>query len=383
MKKLFSLVLAVMLIVSLVGCADLETADPAAVSDAGGQTQNAENGGTAAREETSDDFIVGFMFDGYIDDAGWNYEHNKAREAIEAAGIQTIYKENVPQTQDCEKVMQDFINQGAKVIYGTSFGFMEYMDEMAKQYPEVMFLHCGGYLNEDNLYNYQGRQYESRFLTGIVAASVSKTGKIGYVGGYEIAQVIRGINAFTLGAQLVNPDIEVQVAWTHTWDDAAVEKVAGQTLIDNGCDVITCHETTSASLMPAEENPDVYAIGYTTDVSALLPTSYLTSSAFNWAAFCEPAALALKNGTWEKGDYWGGLADNMVYLTPYSDIVPQEAINLVEEYQAKIIDGSYDIFAGPIYGQDGSIVVEDGATLTDEDLMNMMYFVKGVVGKIE
>ena len=302
---------------------------------------------------------------------------------MEDAGIKTIYKENVPTTQDSEKVMQDFINQGADVVIGCSFGYMDYLDEMAKQYPDVTFLHCGGYVNEDNYYDFLGRQYESRFLAGIVAGATSKTGKLGYVAAYEMPEVIRQINAYTLGAQLVNPDIEVQVAWTHTWDDASVEKEAGQTLINSGCDILTCHETTSASLMPAEENPDVYAIGYTTDVSGLLPTSYLTSSAFNWGAYYVPTLTAIKDGTWTKGNYWGGLADGTVTLTDYSDKVPEEARTLVEEYKQKIIDGSYNIFEGPIYGQDGSIVVEDGTTLTDEDLTSMMYFVKGVVGKIE
>ena len=386
-KKLLCMVVSAAAIISLTGCADLEpaalqTSAPSAESSTEAPS-GTENKTAEADTEGGGKVIAGFLFDGYIDDAGWNFEHNKGRLAVEEAGIKTIYKENVPQTQDCEKVMQDFINQGAAIIFGTSFGFMEYMDEMALKYPEVTFLHCGGYLNEDNYYNYQGRQYESRFLSGIIAASVSKTGKIGYVGGYEIAQVIRGINAFTLGAQLVNPDIEVQVAWTHTWDDAAVEKAAGQTLIDNGCDVLTCHETTSASLMPAEENPDVYAIGFTTDVSELLPTSYLTSSAFNWAAYCKPTAEAIAAGTWEKANYWGGLGDGTVYLTPYSEAVPREAADLAEEYKNKIIDGSYHIFEGPILGQDGSMMVEEGQILTDEELNNMMYFVKGVTGSIE
>ena len=260
---------------------------------------------------------------------------------------------------------------------------MEYMDKEAQAYPDVTFLHCGGYLNEENFYNFLGRQYESRFLSGIVAASTSKTGKLGYVASYEMAEVIRQINAFTLGAQIVNPDIEVEVVWTHTWDDASIETQAGQTLIDDGCDVLTCHETTSASLLPAENYDDVYVVGYTTDISSLCPTSYLTSSAFDWGSYFVPTCTAIKEGTWEGQDCWWGLKEGVVCLTDYSDAVPQSAKDLVEEYQAKIIDGSYQIFAGPIYGQDGSVVVEDGTVLTDEDLENMLYFVKGVSGKIE
>lgn len=379
-KKILSAVLAVMMVVGMAGCSDLEATDSA--SGGTDSTPAAASAGTT-EAAAGDEFLVGFLFDSYVDDAGWGYEHNRGREALEDAGVKTVYKENVPTTQDCEKVMVDFINQGADVIIGCSFGYMDYMDEVALQYPDVTFLHCGGYVNEDNYYDFLGRQYESRFLTGIVAASVTQTGKLGYVAAYEMPEVIRQINAFTLGAQIVNPDIEVDVVWTHTWDDSSVEKEAGRTLIDGGCDILTCHETTSASLLVAEEYDDVYAIGYTTDISGLVPTSYLTSSAFNWGAYYVPTCLAIKDGTWEPGNAWLGLADGMVCLTDYSDAVPQEAIDLVDEYKEKIIDGSYQIFEGPLYGQDGSVVVEDGTVLTDDDLTSMSYFVKGVVGTIE
>ena len=374
-KKILSLLTCMVMIVCLVGCGgSLE-------SKSGNLTKQAD----ASTGDTSgdDEFTVAFMLDSYIDDAGWGYEFGRGMEKLNDAGMKTIYKENVPTTEDCEKVMNDFINQGADVIIGSSFGFMEYMDQEAQANPDVTFLHCGGYLNEENFYNFLGRQYETRFLSGIVAASTSKTGKIGYVASYEMAEVIRQINAFTLGAQIVNPDIEVDVVWTHTWDDASIETQAGQTLIDDGCDVLTCHETTSASLLPAENNENVHVIGYTTDISKLCPTSYLTSSAFDWGSYFVPTCEAIKDGTWEGGDCWWGLKEGVVQLTDYSDAVPQSAKDLVEEYKAKIIDGTYDIFAGPIYGQDGSVVVEDGSVLTDEDLENMLYFVKGVSGKIE
>ncbi len=379
MKKVAVAMLSIIMVCGVIGCANLE--DPTNVETV--VEESAVEEATVEETATEDEFIVGFLYDSYADDAGWGYEHNLGRLALEEAGIKTIYKESVPTTQDSEKVMQDFINQGADVIIGCSFGFMDYLDEMALQYPDLTFLHCGGYKNEENFYNYLGRQYESRFLSGIVAASVSQTNKLGYVAAYEMPEVIRQINAFTLGAQLVNPDIEVEVVWTHTWNDASIEKAAGQTLIDSGCDVLTCHETTSASLMPAEETEGVYAIGYTTDISELLPTSYLTSSAFNWGAYYVPTLTAIKEGTWEKGNAWLGLAEGMVELTPYSEVVPASAIALVEEYQENIINESYQIFAGPIYGQDGEIVVEEGITLTDEDLSNMMYFVNGVIGNIE
>lgn len=397
-RKMIAAVMAAAMI--LAGCGSLENTpaargagaaaggtSAAAVSgtsgsaEAGGDSASSTDGGTSSSSD--DDFVVAFMFDSYIDDGCWGKEHNRGRLAVEDEGIKTIYKESVPTTEDCEKVMQDFINQGADVIIGTSFGFMDYMDDMAKKNPDVIFLHCGGYENEDNFYNYLGRQYESRFLTGIVAGAVTKTNKLGYVAAYEMPEVIRQINAYTLGAQISNPDIEVDVSWTHTWDDASVETAAAQTLIDGGCDVLTCHETTTASLMPTENYDNVYAIGYTTDLSEQLPDSYLTSSGANWGAYYAPTCEAIKDGTWERANYWGGLKDGAVEVTKYSDKVPQEVQDTVADYEKKIIDGSYQIFAGPITGQDGSTVVADGTTLTDEDLTSMMYFVKGVNGTIE
>lgn len=369
-KKIAGMLVFMTMLVSLTGCGG-ELESTVATTE------------SATKAAESDEFVVAFMLDSYLDDAGWGYEFGRGMDALEEAGIKTVYKENVPTTGDCEKVMTDFINQGADVIIGSSFGFMEYMDTQAVAHPEVTFLHCGGYLHEDNFYNFLGRQYETRFLSGIVAASVSETGKLGYVASYEMAEVIRQVNAFTLGAQLVNPDIEVEVVWTHTWDDASIETQAGQTLIDDGCDVLTCHETTSASLLPAENHENVYVIGYTTDISKLCPTSYLTSSAFNWGAYFVPTCEAIRDNSWEGEDCWWGLKEGMVCLTDYSDAVPQEAKDLVEEYRKKIIDGSYNIFEGPIMAQDGSMAVEDGVVLGDDDLENMLYFVKGVSGTIE
>jgi basic membrane protein A and related proteins len=366
-------------IARLAGCAVCIAAVTAGFSGCRGKTETAQ---VSAEQNSSDSFIVGFVFDGYINDGGWCYEQNRGRVAAEAAGIKTIYKENVPATQECVKVIDDLINQGAKVIVGTTFGFMDYMLKAAAAHPDVIFLHCGGYKNSANLYTYLGRQYQSRFLCGLIAGSETKTGKLGYIAAFSIPEVVRGINAYTLGAQIANPDVQVIVRWTHTWYDPSIEKEAGKSLLDEGCDILTEHESTAASLEPAEEN-GLMTIGYTTDMSKTLPKSYLTSSGYNWASFFVPAFKAMKAGTWEKANFWGGLETGVPVLPSYSDRVTDAGKQLVSEYTGKITGGSYKVFQGPVYDQEGKIRIPEGTAAGDGDLLSMNYFVRGVVGKVE
>jgi basic membrane protein A and related proteins len=333
-------------------------------------------------QSAADSFIVGFVFDGYINDGGWCYEQNKGRLAAEAAGIKTIYKENVPATQECVKVIDDLINQGAKVIVGTTFGFMDYMLKAAAAHPDVIFLHCGGYKNSENLHTYLGRQYQSRFLCGLIAGSETKTGKLGYIAAFSIPEVVSGINAYALGAQTVNPKVQVIVRWTHTWYDPSIEKEAGKALLDEGCDILTEHESTAASLEPAEEK-GLMSIGYTTDMSKQLPKSYLTSSGYDWASYFVPTFKAIKTGTWKKADFWGGLETGVPVLPSYSDRVTDTGKQLVTEYTKKIIDGSYKVFQGPVYDQNGKLLISEGSAESDTDILSMNYLVQGVVGKIE
>ena len=337
---------------------------------------------SAPSDNENKEVVVGFVFDGYIDDGAWCQEHNKGRIALEEAGFKTVYKENVPQSQECEKVMKDLINQGANVIVGTTFGFMDYMVKVAKEYPDVQFLHCGGYIQSDNMHNFLGRQYQTRFLAGLIAGTETKTDEIGYVAAFEIPEVIRGINAFTLGARVANPEAKVNVRWTHTWYDPAIEKEAGQALLDEGCDILTAHESTAASLMPAEEK-GAFTIGYPADFSGVLPKSYLTSSSYDWANFYVPTVTAIQERTWDKQDFWGGLETGVPVLSAFSSNVSEASKALVAEYEARIKEGSYDIFAGPIFGQNGELVVEEGATLSDADLQSITVFVEGVVGNIQ
>lgn len=383
MKKLFALALALMMCVALFaacGGGGEPAADPASTpADAGGDagsTAPADDGAAADGE-----FTVAFLYNNFVDDGAWTFEQEKARLALEEKGFNTLYKENVPEAEDSVKVMNDFIAQGANVIIGGSFGYMDYMHKVAAENPDVMFLHLSGYESKDNLYNFMGRSYQTRFLSGLIAGTETTTNKLGYVAAYEIPEVVRQINAFTLGAQLANPDVEVHVIWTHTWYDPSVEKEAGKALIDLGCDVLTEHEAVPTSLEAAEE-AGALSIGYPSDIAEVLPNSNLTAITFDWAKYYVPVCEAIRDGTWTPGDTWDGLETGLVKLAPLSDKVSAESRALVDEYTQKIIDGEYFVFEGPVIAQDGSEKIAAGAHASDEELMSMDYFVKGVVGDL-
>lgn len=364
MKKSLVMLLLVALVMSLfVGCA---APAPAATPEA-----------------PKSDLTVGFIYVGPIGDGGWSFAHNEGRLYLEKElGVKTLYKESVPETQECEKAIKDMIDGGATVIFATSFGFMDYVEKVAKEYPNVTFLHCSGYKSGDNFANYFGRMYEARYLSGIVAGMKSESNKIGYVAAFSIPEVVRGINAFTLGVKSVNPEATVDVVWTHTWYDPAKEKEAALSLIDLGCDVIAQHQDTAGPQQAAEER-GVFAIGYNTPSLEKAPNAYLTAPVWNWGPYYVDQVQKIIDKTWKSENYWGPMATGIVKLDTLSKNAPEGAQAKVDEAQKKILDGSLHPFAGPIKNQAGEVVVPEGTTMTDEEMLNFMWFVEGVNGTIE
>ncbi|SHK40271.1 BMP family ABC transporter substrate-binding protein [Paramaledivibacter caminithermalis] len=343
--------------------------------------------GKEAAEKTAskgdNDFKVGFIYVGPIGDGGWSYSHNEGRLYLEnELGVETIYRESVPEGQEVEKVMNDMIDQGAKVIFATSFGYMDYVEKVSKEHPEVKFLHCSGYKTTENMSNYFGRMYEPRYLAGIVAGLKTKSNKIGYVAAFEIPEVIRGINAFTLGVRSINPDAKVIVRWTHTWYDPAKEKEAAKSLLDEGADVIAQHQDTAGPQQAAEE-AGAYSIGYNTDSFDKAPKSYMTAPIWNWGPYYVEQVKAAMEGNWKSHSYWGGMKEQIVKLAPLSENAPEKATEKVKEAEEKILNGNLNVFTGPIKNQEGKIVVEEGKILTDSEMLSMDWFVEGVEGKIE
>ncbi len=329
------------------------------------------------------DVKMGFIYIGPVGDGGWTYEHDKGRLFLEKElGVKTIYKENCPEGPEVKEIMRNMIDQGCNIIAATSFGYMDYMEEIAQDYPEVKFLHCSGYKQSENMANYFGRIYEPRYLSGIVAGMKTESKKIGYVAAFEIPEVVRGINAFTLGVQSICPDAQVIVRWTHTWYDPAKEKAAAIALLDEGCDVIAQHQDTAGPQQAAEERGK-WAIGYDSDMSKMAPKSNMTSPIWNWGPYYVAQARMVLDGTWKSSAYWGGMKDDIVRLAPLTAIAPEGAQAKVDEAKQKILDGSLFVFAGPIQDQEGKVRVPEGTSMTDKEMLSFNWFVKGVVGTLK
>lgn len=379
MKKIIALLLTLTLVFSLAGCTQNTTTPEDTTTPNDTTTQDDSTATTISPE----DMVVGFIYVGPIGDGGFTYAHDQGRLYLEEQlGVKTIYKESVPETQEVEQEIRNMVDQGAKVIFATSYGYMDYVAESAKEFPEVTFFHCSGYLTADNMSNYFGRIYQARYLSGIVAGMKTKTNKIGYVAAYPIPECIRGINAFTLGVQSVNPDAVVKVVWTSTWYDPEKEKGAAISLLDDGADVVTQHQDTAGVQQAAEER-GAYSIGYNTDMSAMAPNAYMTAPVWNWGPYYVEQVQAVMDGTYKSDSFWGGLAEGTVDLAPLTDNAPKKAQAPVDEAKAKILDGSLYIFEGPLYDQEGNLKVEDGVKMTDEEMLSMMWFVKGVEGTTE
>lgn len=327
---------------------------------------------------------VGFLLSGPVTDGGYNYAQDLGRKYLEKeTGVETIYKESVPEeTSQVQKVTEDMINQGATVIVGASFGFMDGIQAEAKKHPDIKFLHAGGYKQETNMSNYFGREYEARYLSGIVAGMKTKSNKIGFVGAFPIPEVIRGINAFTLGARSVNPNATVKVVWTNTWYDPAKEKEAAKALIAQGIDVVGQHQNTPG-VQEAAEDAGVFSVGYNTDMSKYAPKANLTSDVFNWGVYYVQQIKEIQAGTWKSSSYWGGIKDGIVDIAPLTANAPQGAKEKVDAVKADIVSGKNKIFQGPIKDQKGTVKIQQGSSLTDEQIKSMDWFVEGVDGTIQ
>lgn len=331
---------------------------------------------------------VGFIYVGPVGDGGYTYAHDQGRKYLEKElGIETTYKENIPEEiSKVEECCKSFIDEGCNVIIGTSFGFMDGMEKVSKEYPDVKFMHCSGFKTTDNMSNYFGRIHQAEYLAGIVAGMKTKTNKIGFVGAYSIPEVVRNINAFTLGAQSVNKDVKVIVTWTHTWYDPAKESEAAKYLLnEKGVDVIMQHQDTAGPQQAAEAK-GAASIGYNTDMSSMAPKANMTSVIWNWGPFYVDQIKAIQNGTWKAESLWPGMtndANSIVNLAPLTANAPAGAKEKVDAAKADIVSGKNKIFVGPLKDNTGAVKVAAGAEMTDKDLLGFDWLVEGVEGKIE
>jgi basic membrane protein A len=325
-----------------------------------------------------------FIYVGPVGDAGWTYAHDQGRqEAAAETGVETAFVETVPEgTADFGNYVRDFIDQGFNVIFGTSFGYMDDMEALAEEFPDVVFDHVSGYkANGTNFGNSFGRMYEPRYLSGMVAGSATSSNLIGYVAAFPIPEVIRGINAFTLGVLETNPDAQVEVVWTSTWFDPVVEGDSAQALLDKGADVIAMHQDSTAAGEKAEAAGARW-VAYNSDMSAHAPAAHLTAPVWNWGPRYAEIIGQATSGTYEGGYYWGSMADGVVDLAPIAADVDSAVKAAVAERKQQIIDSTFHPFQGPINAQDGSLYVAAGDVLDDGTMLSMDVFVEGVVGSL-
>jgi basic membrane protein A len=345
--------------------------------------------GVAAQDATpaGEPIKVAFVYVGPVGDLGWTYAHDQARLALEEAipNVETAYQENVPENPaDAERVIRQFAQDGYDVIFTTSFGYMDPTINVAQDFPDTTFIHISGFKTADNVGTGFGKIEEPRFVSGQLAGMMTESNQIGYVAAFPIPEVIRGINAFTLGVREVNPEATVRVVWTNTWFDPAKERQAAEALLDGGADVIAQHQDTAGPQQAAEDR-GLYGVGYNADMAPLAPGAVLTSAIWNWAPYYIDIVESVMNGTWESEQYWGGWQDGVVDMAPIADFVPDDIRTAIEEEVARFKSGEetiYTIFTGPIADQTGEIRVPEGQAMTDEELLSMNWFVEGVEGEI-
>ena len=319
-----------------------------------------------------------------IGDAGWTHQHDLGRKQMETAlagKVTTKYVENVAEGADAERVIRELAQSGCKVVFATSFGYMNYMEKVSKQFPKVIFMHATGYKTGPNFGIYNARFYEGRYLNGVIAGRMTKSNFLGYVAAFPIPEVLQGINAFARGARSVNPKAEVRVIWVNSWFDPGKERDAANTLISQGADIVTHHTDSTAVVQTAEEKGK-YAFGYHSDMSKYGPKAQLTATTHVWGDFYAKTVNDAIGGTWKTTNVWGGMKDGMIKLAPLNPVIPADVKALVAKQEGEIIAGKLHPFAGPVVDQDGKTRVPAGKVMTDDELGKMDYYVEGVASKL-
>ena len=375
LSKLLILVLALMTVLSLTGCnqpapAPTPTPDPKPVE-------------TGFKPVAKKDLKVGIIYIGSATDKGWTYSHDQGMLAMQATleldDSQVIKKEFITEDSACETALRELVEAGCQIIFANSWGYMDYMEEMAEEYPNIIFSHCSGYKNNDvNFNNYFGAINDARYLSGIAAGLKTKTNKIGYVGAYKNPEVISGANAFALGVASVNPDAEILFTETQTWFNPDLEKSAAISLLDKGCDVIAQHQDTTMPQIAAQER-GVFSIGYHVDMTEDAPAAHLTAPVWDWSGFYTDSVQKVMEGKWTPDNYYGDMEDGLVNLSPLTENCAAGTEEKVNAAKAAILDGSLVVFTGPITDNEGKVAVADKVVLDREGIDSMMWFVSNII----
>ena len=337
--------------------------------------------GTAQADEP---LKVGFIYVGPVGDAGWTYAHDQGRKALEkefGSRVQTTFVESVPEGADTERVLRQLVANGNKVIFTTSFGYMNATVKVAQSTPNVIFEHATGYKTGKNLGVYEARFYEGAYLLGVIAGKMTKSNTLGFIASFPIPEVIRNINAYTQGARSVNPKVKTKVIWVNSWYDPAKERQAAETLIAQGADML-CQNTDSPAVVQVAQEKGVYAFGWDSDMSKFAPKAQLTANTNNWGVFYIATIKKVLDGTWKPEVVKWGLKENLVVMTPLNPAVTPDASKAFEEKKKAMIEGKLAPFDGPVKDQSGAVKIAAGSTMPLDQLMSLNWYVEGVDGSI-
>ena len=359
---------------ALLGCGKKEEAAPAAPAPA-----------AAASAPKAEPLKIAFAYVGPVGDGGWSFAHDNGRKAIEKEfgdKVKTSFVESVPESADAERVIRDMVGQGNKLIFGTTFGYMETMLKVAADSKDVKFEHATGYKQAENMRTYDSRTYEGAYMAGVIAGKMTKTNTLGVVASVPIPEVIRNINSFTLGAQSSNPKVKTKVVWVNGWFDPPKETEAATSLINGGADVLF-QNTDSPAVLKTAEAKGKRAFGWDSDMSAYGPKAHLASSIINWGPYYIKATKEALDGSWKGGTAaWWGVKEGAIDLVSIAADVPAETKAKVDEVKKGLADGSFVIWKGPIVDNTGKVQVAKDAVADDKFLGGLNFFVKGVEGKV-
>jgi simple sugar transport system substrate-binding protein len=354
---------------ALVGCGKKE--EPAAPA-------------AAASAPKAEPLKIAFAYVGPVGDGGWTFAHDTARKALEKEfgdKIVTSYVENVPESADAERVIRDMATQGNKLVFGTTFGYMETMAKLAPEFKDVKFEHGTGYKTAENLRTYDSRTYEGAYMAGVIAGKMTKSNTLGVVASVPIPEVIRNINSFTMGAQSSNPKVKTKVVWVNQWFNPPEETKAATSLINSGADVLF-QNTDSAAVLKTAEEKGKRAFGWDSDMTAYGPKAHLGSAIINWAPYYIKTTREVLDGTWTTGSSWWGVKEGAIDLVSIAEDVPAETKARVDEIKKGLAAGTYAIWKGPIVDNTGKEQLAKDVVADDKFLSGVMFYVKGVEGKV-
>ena len=339
---------------------------------------------SAAAPAKAEPLKIAFAYVGPVGDGGWTFAHDNARKAVEEEfgdKVVTSFVENVPESADAERVIRDMATQGNKLIFGTTFGYMETMLKVAPDFKDVKFEHATGYKSAENMRTYDSRTYEGAYMAGVIAGKMSKTGTLGVVASVPIPEVIRNINSFTLGAQTSNPKIKTKVVWVNEWFNPPKETEAATSLINGGADVLF-QNTDSPAVLKTAQDKGKRAFGWDSDMTAYGPKAHLASSVINWAPYYIKATKDALEGTWTTGGVWWGVKEGAIDIVSIAEDVPAETKAKVDEVKAGLKDGSFAIWKGPLVDNTGKTLLKKDEVADDKFLSGVNFYVKGVEGKV-